>query len=319
MAILLQVIAARLGTTAPKVQHSISVPFSVSGRNRMCEEDTMIRPLSLLLLLLAAVAIPADAQQGAGTPKTQVQAGQQEVPAANPGRPTVATPATLTPVGYLQFECGFLGASDSPGLSSQYSFDEVMKLTVTPRLQFLVSTEPIARSTSQNVSTNGTGDVSLGVQGVLYQGEGTKPTVAVAYFHRVYGGDAPDLDIESQVNSLQVLASADVKGFHYDANAFFAEVAEVPVRRAQYGEAFSVSHPFLTKFTLSGEIWNFTQPFLNSNAVGNLWGISYTVRRNFVLDVAFNRGLTATSTRWEATAGFTYLLPQRLWPAHRHR
>jgi hypothetical protein len=279
----------------------------------------MIRMLSLLLLLLAAVAIPAAAQQGTGTPKMAEEAGQREEPAANPGRPTVATPATLTPVGYLQFESGFLGASDSPGLSSQYSFNEVMKLTVTPRLQFLVSTEPIARSNSQNVSTNGTGDLSLGVQGVLFQGEGAKPTLAVAYFHRVYAGDAPDLDIESQVNSFQVLASADVKGFHYDANAFFSEVAEAPVRRAQYGEAFSVSHPFLKKFTLSGEIWHFTQPFLASNTVGNLWGISYTVRKNFVLDVAFNRGLTATSTQWEATAGFTYLLPQRLWPVLGHR
>jgi hypothetical protein len=279
----------------------------------------MVRLLPLWLLLLVAAAIPAAAQQGVGTPKTAAEAGQQEGPAANPGRPTVATPATLTPVGYLQFESGFLGAGDSPGLSSQYSLNEVMKLTVTPRLQFLVSTEPFARSALQNLSTNRAGGLSLGVQGVLYEGEGAKPTLAVAWFHQVYAGDAPDLDIESQVNSFQVLASADVKGFHYDANAFFSEVSEVPVRRAQYGQAFSVSHPFLKKFTLSGEIWHFTQPFLYSNAVGNLWGISYTVRKNLVLDVAFNRGLTATSTRWEGTAGFTYLLPQRLWPIHEHR
>ena len=38
---------------------------------------------------------------------------------ANPGRPTVSTPATLTPVGYLQFETGVLGAEHSPDLPNQ--------------------------------------------------------------------------------------------------------------------------------------------------------------------------------------------------------
>jgi len=33
---------------------------------------------------------------------------------ANPARPTVSTPATLTPLGYLQFETGGLGAVTSP-------------------------------------------------------------------------------------------------------------------------------------------------------------------------------------------------------------
>jgi hypothetical protein len=29
--------------------------------------------------------------------------------------------------------------------------------------------------------------------------------------------------------------------------------------------------------------------------------------------VGFDHGLTDTSTRWEAFAGFTYLLPHKLW------
>lgn len=42
-------------------------------------------------------------------------------PEANPGRPTVSTPATLTPVGHLQFETGFTGTGDSPEFSSRYA------------------------------------------------------------------------------------------------------------------------------------------------------------------------------------------------------
>jgi hypothetical protein len=35
---------------------------------------------------------------------SRAQSATAPVPEANPGRPTVSTPATLTPVGYLKFE-----------------------------------------------------------------------------------------------------------------------------------------------------------------------------------------------------------------------
>jgi hypothetical protein len=173
---------------------------------------------------------------------TAAQSVVDEAPEANPGRPTVSTPATITPAGYLQFETGFVPAYQSPEFSSRYSLSEVMKLSV-----------------------------------------------------------------------LLVLASADVKGFHYDANAFFTELEQGPVRRGQFGQSLTISHQFLHRFTLSGEIWHFTQPFLNSNAVGNLWAVGYSARKTLVFDAGFNHGLTGTSTGWEAFVGFTYLLPHRLW------
>ncbi len=46
--------------------------------------------------------------------KTQ-EAPSPDAPVANPARPTVSTPATLSPVGYLQFETGILAAWQSPG------------------------------------------------------------------------------------------------------------------------------------------------------------------------------------------------------------
>ncbi|MGH9782182.1 MAG: hypothetical protein ACRD33_10220 [Candidatus Acidiferrales bacterium] len=241
----------------------------------------------------------------------QSQAGSG--PEANPGRPTVSTPATLTPVGYLQFESGFQGASESPEFSSLYNFNEVVKFTVAPRLELLAAGEPIAHFTAEGKTANGVADFFLGAQGVLYQGEGAKPTLAVSYFRRVYNGGAPDLDIGSASNSFLVLASADVRGFHYDANAFLNEVAQGPVRRAQFGQSLTISHLLTRRVALSGEIWHFTQPFLRGNAVGNLWAVSYEARKDLVFDVGFNRGLTGTSTQWEEVGGFTYLLPHRLW------
>jgi hypothetical protein len=92
----------------------------------------------------------------------------------------------------------------------------------------------------------------------------------------------------------------------------FNEVIQGDVHRAQFAQTLSVSHLAGKKFAISGELWHFTQPFLRSNAVGNLWALSYTARPNLVFDGGFNRGLTSTSTRWEVFLGFTYLLPRKL-------
>jgi hypothetical protein len=233
-------------------------------------------------------------------------------PVANPGRPTVSTPATLTPTGYLQFETGFTAASHSPEFASRFAPNEIMKFSVHPRLEFLASSEPFVHSRVAGQSTNRVAEVFLGAQAVVSPGEGARPTLAVSYFHRMYDGGAPEFDFGSSANSVVLLASADVKGFHYDANAMFNELTEGSVRRGQFGQSLTISHPLKGKFTLSGEIWHFTQPFLRGNAVGNLWAVSYAARKTLVLDAGFNRGLSGTSTRWEAFIGFTYLLPRRL-------
>jgi len=269
----------------------------------------MMQRLLLACGCALSLALCAGAQQAT---KDSGNATQPDAPAANPGRPTISTPATLTPVGYLQFETGELSAWTSPEVSSQSSFNEVVKLAVASRVEFLAGFEPVAHSRVGPMSSNDAGGISLGLQTVLSPGEGTKPTIAASYFHSVYGGNAPDLDIGSSTNSLLLLASADVKKFHYDANAFFNEVVSDPVRRAQFGQSLSVSHPLGAKLGLSGEIWHFTQPFLRGNAVGNLWVLSYTANKDLVFDGGFEHGLTSTSKHWEVFAGFTYLLPHKI-------
>jgi hypothetical protein len=266
--------------------------------------------LTFSFLIAAIAARPAAGQSPQPAPQ---QTEQSEEPEANPGRPTVSNPATLTPVGYLQFETGTLGATNSPEFSTRYEFNEVIKLAVTRRLEFIEASAPAVHYTANGISANGVAEVFLGVQIVLLPGEGAKPTLSASYTRRVYNGSAPDLDVGSPLNSSVLYASADVKGFHYDANAVFNEVLEGPVRRLQFGQTLSISHPLGKGFGLSGELWHFTQPFLRGNAIGNLWAASYTARKNLVFDAGFEKGLTGTSTHWEAFAGLTYLLPHRLW------
>lgn len=274
-----------------------------------------MRRCACLALFSAFVAATIAARPAAGQsqpPATQ-QDAQTDEPEANPGRPTVSNPATLTPVGYLQFETGTLRATSSPDFSTYYEFNEVIKLAVSRRLEFIEASAPAAHSTLAGISANSAGDVFLGAQVVLLPGEGAKPTLSASYIRRVYSGSAPDLDIGSPLNSSIFYASADVKGFHYDANAIFNEVLEGPVRRLQFGQTLSISHPLGKGFGLSGEIWRFTQPFLRGNAIGSLWAASYAARKNLVFDAGFEKGLTGTSTHWEVFAGLTYLLPHRLW------
>ncbi len=236
-------------------------------------------------------------------------AGAQE---ANPGRPTVSTPATLTPVGYLQFETGILGAENSPGLSSQTSLNEVMKFSVAPRFEFLLQSLPFAHTDLGNSSSNDPGDVSLGLQTVLLPGTKKRPTISVSYLRRVYAGTAPDLDIGSDRQSAIFLLSTDIAKFHIDANALFNEQIQNATHRAQFGQTLSISHGLPRNFGLDGEFWHFTQPFLNGNAAALLFAPTYTPRPNLVFDAGFSRGLTSTSTQWEFFVGFTYLLPKKL-------
>ncbi len=244
------------------------------------------------------------------------QQSADDTPAANPARPTVATPATLTPVGYLQFENGGLYASDSGEFVTQASINQVTKLAVNSRLQFLLLSEPFAHSKiTDGNSSSDPGGVSAGIQGVLFPGEGKRPTVSASYIHLLYGGTAPDIDIGTAQKSAILLVSTDLAGFHFDINGFVSEQTEATLRRAQFGQTVSISHPLGKKVTIASELWHFSQPLSRGNAVGSLWAISYSLRKNLVVDTGFNRGLTGTSTQWEGFAGFTYLLPHRLWRA----
>src|SRR5260221_13803128 len=125
----------------------------------------------------------------APTASAQTPVGQE--PEANPGRPTVSTPATLTPAGYLQFETGLSAANHSPEFSSRFAPSEVLKFSFHPRLEFLASSQPVVHYRAAGRTANGVAEVFLGAQAVVSPGEGAMPTLAVSYFHCVYDGGVP--------------------------------------------------------------------------------------------------------------------------------
>ena len=89
-----------------------------------------------------------------GPSTLRAQAGLPDAPDANPGRPTVSTPPTLTPVGYLQFENGGLYATHSPEFSKRFGISQVIKLSINERMELLALFEPFTHSTGGAVSGN---------------------------------------------------------------------------------------------------------------------------------------------------------------------
>jgi hypothetical protein len=268
---------------------------------------SMIGSSALLYGFAIALSIAGTVLEAADDPPLP------DPPEANPARPTVSTPATLPPVGYLQFETGSLGATTSPEFTTRVGVGNVTKLAVNDRVEFFVQTEPYVHSTfGATAAQVHPGEVFVGTQVVALFGHDAVPTISLSYVRRLYESPAPELDSGTFRESGSLLLSNDMFGFHVDSNFIVLEQTDGGVRRAQLAQTLSVSHP-LGPFTIAGELWHFTQPFLRSNAVGMLWAVSYPVRRNLVVDVGFDHGLTTTSTQGESFIGVTYLLPKRLW------
>jgi hypothetical protein len=239
------------------------------------------------------------------------------IPEANPGRPTVSTPATLTPRGYLQFETGLLQAWDFADFSQRLSVVNVTKIAVHPRLLFSVGLEPYVRFSRDDPGRNAAGGTLVGTQVVMVDGGSERPTFSVGYSYSVFGGNAPDLDIGSARHSFTVLGTDEIGPVHVDANLMFnRQVGDDIDPAVQYGQTLSVAHEF-GRWVLAAEVWHFTQPMLSGRSAGSLFCLSYAMRPNLLFDGGFNRGLTSTSTPWQAFAGFTYLLPHPLWRSAR--
>ena len=233
------------------------------------------------------------------TPEQAVEE-QYERPAAVPARPTVTTPATLPPVGYLQFEQGINQAANSPDASGhvnqQFSIVQDTKITLVPRLLVQAITQPYAHSTlipapGTTTPTDDQGDLILGTQFLLTRApRGNTPTLqssgreapspygkinafAVAYNGRVRTGTSPDLDIGSYSQSLSILVDGAFPGFTFQTNAIFNQQpgtgpAGRTVDRAQFGQSATLSHGYNTLFSNTVELWHFSQPFVTQSRSG---------------------------------------------------
>jgi hypothetical protein len=156
-----------------------------------------------------------------------------------------------------------LYAGSSPEFSRRLSINQVTKLSVDSRLQLLVLFEPLTHSIGAAVSGNRPGEVFAGMQAVILPGKKDKwPTISAQYLRWMYASPAPELDLGTFVQSATILLSGGLGGFHVDMNGLVMEQQDdaAKLRRAQFAQTLSISHP-IDRFTVSGEVSHFAQPF----------------------------------------------------------
>ena len=109
----------------------------------------------------------------------------------------------------MQFDTGSLGATTSPEFGTRIGINQVTKLTVLPRLEFIVLTEPYIHSSNSMGGDKEIhpGEVFLGAQAVVLPGDGVQPTISVSYIRRLYESPAPELDIGTNRQSGTILLS----------------------------------------------------------------------------------------------------------------
>src|SRR5262249_33534824 len=140
------------------------------------------RPASVARLSLFFVTMFRFLAFGQETTPQAGAAGGSPLAQANPGRPTISTPSTLTSVGYLQLESGVLGAEKSGEFSNRTGIETVVKLSLIRRFELILQTEPMVFSDLGNRNDQRPGEVFAGFQTVLKPGDGSRPTVSVSYF-----------------------------------------------------------------------------------------------------------------------------------------
>src|SRR5207248_1199405 len=101
-------------------------------------------------------------------------------------------------------ETGVFGAADSPDFTTRINASEVVKLTLHPKLQLLLASEPVAH-TSSEVRQTKFGDVFAGLQAVIAGGEGAHSTLSISYFHKIREAGVPEVDFGSAQNSALLL------------------------------------------------------------------------------------------------------------------
>jgi hypothetical protein len=139
-----------------------------------------------------------------------------------------------------------LYAAESPEFSKRLGIEQVTKLSVDDRVQLMALFEPFTHSTGAAVSGNRPGEVFAGMQAVILDGnENKRPTISGQYLRRLYASPAPELDLGTFVQSATILLSDDLGGFHFDVNGLAIEQQDdkTKLRRAQFGQTLSISHP----------------------------------------------------------------------------
>lgn len=244
--------------------------------------------------------------------------------AANPNRPTVASPADITQYGVVELEYGWDRIWPAPG-THQTSFGGLLKFAFLCDLEMRWTTTSFLSRTDPDGTNRGFGDNWLGSQIRLYKQTKRVPTLAFNYEIKIPSASAESGLGSGRVDhSLTFLASKDIRHVHFDFNATHFLIGRQGGSGFDQNDQFNLafSRPIRGALDFTGEFYgDTTLNAANPGFVSSLWALSYVVNPRLVIDGGFEGGLTAGGPQRHVFAGLTYSIANVYpgWRKERHR
>lgn len=226
-----------------------------------------------------------------------------------PARPTVSNPAEFQRPGVLQLEYGYNANFRAPGTRVQQDTPLALRFAASRRvlLEFDLDS-PFSQTPDGGRRTTGSGDVQLGIQGVLqHEGKG-RPGVAVAYYIKLPAASASEgLGTGRVDHNFIALVSKNIRGTTIDFNAIYLLAGRTSgAGRASSGQAaFAVSRNLTKRFGVQAEVSGLSRNDAQPGAMVGLGVATFQVNRRLVFDGGVRFGLTPDAPNVGVAAGLT--------------
>jgi hypothetical protein len=230
---------------------------------------------------------------------------------ANPNRPSSSNSAEVLAPGVLQIEYGWsrewegLGANGS-NLGGELRFGLINRVELRwGGGTFLTQFDGIQ-------SKSGFGDQYLSGQAVVRKESPRVPTLALSYAIKFpTASESNGLGTGRTDHTFTFLASKDIHEFTLDFNA----VTQILGREGATGfdrngiAILTISHTISGPLSAIGEVSGETRLNQTTPAFAvNLWALTYRLHKRFVVDCAFEVGLTPGAPQKRILFGFTYAI-----------
>lgn len=263
----------------------------------------------LLFLFLTGTALGAAAQDQ-DTKRADTDE-KKNVPAVNPGRPTLTDPASLTVPGYLEVETG---VTRILRYNEQLFTPIQFKLTSkNNRLQYRLENDGYNYQRVPGGHIDGLGDTNVGLHYLLTR-QSTKQwdtairgtvKVPTASGSRGVGSGKTDYN-------LLLLASRDLTpSFHVDANLGYTAVGRPGIGGFdnQMFASLSATVPFRrSRWAYTNEIVYQSPISGQRQQITTMHGFTYANRPGDVWDIAVNFGLSPQTPHYQIFVGRTFFL-----------
>jgi hypothetical protein len=229
--------------------------------------------------------------------------------AANPNRPTVASPADITQYGVLELEYGWDRFWPEEGIR-QTSLGGLLKFAVLCDVELRWNTTSFLSQTDATGTHRTFGDNWIGPQIRVYRQTKRAPALAISYAVKI-----PSASTEAGLgsgrvdHSLTFLASKDIAGLHFDFNLSQFWIGRQDGTGFDQGQQLNLafSHVIHGKLQFTGEFYGDTQMGASNPAfASSLWALTYAVTPRFVIDSGFEAGLTSGGPHRHLFVGATY-------------